>query len=53
MAWNAVAMDILLKKHMLLKSEGVADARLKMFLHVLERHNDKVGITFENYNLHY
>ena len=29
------------------ESERVADERLKMFLRVLEHHNDKVGIGFE------
>lgn len=42
------SMNVLLKKYMLLKSEGVADARLKMFLCVSDCHNDKVGITFVN-----
>ena len=50
MAWNAVATNVLPKNYMLMKSDrdGVADERLKMFLRVSERHNDKVGVAFEN-----
>jgi hypothetical protein len=48
LAWNAVATKVLPKNYTLIKSEGVADERLKMFLRVSERHNDKVGVAFEN-----
>ena len=53
MAWNAVAAGVLPKNYMLIKSEVVADERMKVFLHVLERHNDKMGVAFENQKLHY
>jgi Ulp1 family protease len=53
MAWNAVAMNVLPKNYVLIKSESVADERLKVFLHMSERHNNKVGVAFENQNLHY
>lgn len=43
LAWNAVATEVLPKNYKLMKSDGVADERLKMFLRVLECHNDKVG----------
>jgi hypothetical protein len=46
MAWNALATKVLPKNYTLLKSDGVADERLKMFLRVSERHNDKVCIAF-------
>jgi hypothetical protein len=50
MAWNAVATNVLPKNYTLMKSDrdGVADERLKMFLRVSERHNDKVGVAFKN-----
>jgi hypothetical protein len=48
LAWNAVATKILPKNYRLMKSDGVADERLKIFLRVSERHNDKVGVAFEN-----
>ena len=47
MAWNAVATEVLPKNYMLMKSDSVADERLKMFLHVSERHNDKVGVALK------
>jgi Ulp1 family protease catalytic subunit len=48
MAWNAVATKVLPKNYMLIKSEDVADERLRIFLRVSERHNDKVSYYFEN-----
>jgi hypothetical protein len=48
LAWNAVAMEVMPKNYTLMKSDGVADERLKMFLRVSEHHNDKVRVAFEN-----
>ena len=48
MAWNAVATRVLLKNYTLMKSDNVADERLKMFLHMSECHNNKVGCCFES-----
>jgi hypothetical protein len=47
MAWNAVATEVLPKNYMLMKSDSVADERLKMFLRVSECHNDKVGVALK------
>jgi hypothetical protein len=46
MAWNAVATEVLPKNYMLMKSDSVADERLKMFLCMSECHNNKVGVAF-------
>ena len=41
-AWNAVAVHLLPETYSLMNSQAVADERLKMFHHVVERHNEKV-----------
>jgi hypothetical protein len=46
LAWNAVATKVLPKNYILMKSDDVSDERLKIFLRVLERHNDKVRCCF-------
>ena len=46
LAWNALAHRSLPHKHQLIDAQEVDDARLKVLLKVVDRHNDQVG-TFE------